>query len=355
MCIVTSIPSTPSQKDEDLNHGGPRKRYALKRNETASTVISSSSSSFSASDTEDDEEEFDIVASFERVDKDAVLRHFLKTSLLRDFFNPSKPWVLVPNGSFQGYFDWVPERFRVGPWHPACQIYLAVLTLWVCRECYIGFVQEPFPDQFELPQAYTLQWYYNVVAFAWTSLQVYNILQTGMGWTSWGMYTIWSWTFTTLRHGLCAMAPFAPHLNGINEQLRFPMLAQATLTFGIWNAVIGPSIYAQMTTPAMKQSFCRFFGNPLWRQMHVYNILWTTINGLWGSPSRQLTQADFSVALGICLIYAYFYVLCLDRFGVHYYLVFSPRTPFALLSWTFAFGCYYACFPLWKYLLNHFA
>jgi hypothetical protein len=298
--------------------------------------------------------EMDIVASFEKVDCNEVLHYFTKTSVLMDFVNPTKPWVLVPNGSFMGYFDWVPLRFRYGPWHPACVAYLGVLTVWVCNEVIKGMAQEPFPT-FQPVEAYTWSWYYNVAAFGWTSYIIYQIFGTGMGWTSWGMYTVWSWTFTALRHGLCAAAPFKPEWNQLSEQIRFPTLVQATLTFAIWNAVIGPSIYRQMKTPATQASFCRFFGNSLWRQLHVYNIVYAAINGIWGSPARALCKADFSVALAICLVYAYFYVVVLDRVGVHYYLVFSPRTPFALVSWTFAFACYYACFPLWNNILTSYS
>ncbi|CAB9526888.1 expressed unknown protein [Seminavis robusta] len=335
MCVVTastgSLATTPSH-DEGL------------RKDNSSSKNASS----------DHHDEVDIVASFENVDCNEVWNFFMKTSVLSDFFNWRKPWVLVPQGSFMGYFDWVPLRFRYGPWHPACMAYLGVLTAWVYNEYTKGMAQEPFPN-FQPMEAYTPSWYYNVAGFAWTSFIIYRIFCSGMGWTSWGMYTVWSWTFTALRHGLCAAVPFKPEWTNLSEQLRFPTLVQATLTFAVWNAAIGPSIYAQMKTPSQQASFCRFFGNSLWRQLHVYNILYAAINGIWGSPARALTKADFSVALAICLFYSYFYLVALDRMGVHYYLVFSPRTPFALVSWTILFACHYACFALWNTILTKYA
>lgn len=348
MCLVTSsnnpsvTSSAPSQKD------GLRKRSSsLRSTETVAPVGDKADAVPSHSAAA-------IVGTFQRVDKNEILNYYTKTTVLRDFFTPGKPWVLVPNGSFMGYFDWVPLKLRVGPWHPVCAAYMSVLTLWVYYECAKGFATDPFPE-FEPVQAWTWFWYYNVAAFAWTSLMVHQIFCSGMGWTSWGMYTIWSWTFTTLRHGLCAAAPFRPEWNTLNEQIRFPMLVQATITFGVWNAVIGPSIYAQMTTPEMKESFNGFFGSFLYKQLHVYNIIYATVNGIWGSPGRSLTKADFSVALAFCMLYAYFYLVALDRMGVHYYVVFSPRTPFALVSWSLLFACYYACFPLWNILLEKYA
>ena len=355
MCLVTtSSPVAPTTTPHD---GGLRKRVAstVSTARTASTVSSSTEAS---TQQQEEEDVVDIVASFEQVDSSKVLHYFLTSGVLLDFFHPRKPWVLVKDGSCMGNFDWVPRKFRVGPWHWSCVVYLVVLTVFVTRECTTGWKEDPFPTSLQPMTAFTPSWYYNTAAFVWTLYQCVTIWNSGMGWTSWGMYTIWSWTFTTVRHGLCAAAPLldSPTITlHVAEQLRFPMLVQATLTFGVWNAVIGPSIYRQMKTPATKQSFCRFFGNSLWRQMHVYNILWAALGGIWGSPGRSLTRSDFATALAICLVYAYFYVVCLDRLGVHYYLVFSPRTPFALVSWTFAFGCYYACFPLWKTLIDKYA
>jgi hypothetical protein len=344
MCIVTA--TVPTAKQSPPQETGVRKR----------TVAAQTSTPQKVEHTEDDLSNVDIVATFENVQASEIWKYFCKSSLATDFFDTSKPWVLVPNGSFMGNFGWVPARFRIGPWHSACSAYLVALTILVAYECYTGFTAEEYATQtFQSFPAWTLSWYYNVVGFAWTSFIVYKIFCSGMGWTSWGMYTVWSWTLIMIRHGLCAAVPFKPEWLSLNEWMRFPTLVMATLTFGVWNAVIGPSIYAQMKTPAMKESFCRFFGNSLWRQLHVYNIIYASINGIWGSPARSLIKADFSIGLGICLLYAFFYLFFLDRLGVHYYLVFSPRTTFALISWTVVFGLYYACFPLWNTILTKFA
>lgn len=344
MCVLT--PTRPQAEDCPTKNEGLRKRSTSQPSSTSSDDNKSTASASPSA--------IDIVGTFQRVDKNEILKYYMKTSVLKDFVTPGKPWVLVPKGSFMGYFDWVPERFRMGPWHPACAAYLGILTCWVWYECVRGFEQDPFPD-FEPVQAWTLSWYYNVAGFAWTSWIVYKIFCSGFGWTSWGMYTVWSWTFTFLRHGLCAAAPFKPEWNEMSEQIRFPMLVQASVTFGVWNAAIGPSIYAQMTTPEAKKSYVDFFHSPLWNQLHVYNIVYAVINGVWGSPGRSLTKADFCLALALYIFYAYFYLVVLDRLGVHYYLVFSPRTPFALISWSILLACYYAAFPMWNTILTKFA
>lgn len=40
-------------------------------------------------------------------------QQLLRSLSFRDFLDPDKPWVMVPEGSLLGYFDWVSERIIV--------------------------------------------------------------------------------------------------------------------------------------------------------------------------------------------------------------------------------------------------
>ena len=51
---------------------------------------------------------------------------FFRTFRFSRLVDPAEPWVLVENGSFLGYFDWLPEKYRVGPWSIAAICYLTV-------------------------------------------------------------------------------------------------------------------------------------------------------------------------------------------------------------------------------------
>lgn len=51
-----------------------------------------------------------------------------KNPTFSDLVDPQKPWVLVPGGSLHGFFDFVPERLRSGPWSICARLYLPVMT-----------------------------------------------------------------------------------------------------------------------------------------------------------------------------------------------------------------------------------
>jgi len=288
------------------------------------------------------------VATFEKVKATEIEKELWRMNWM-DFFDVRKPWVMVPDGSFLGYFDWVPPVYRIGPWNKLSSCYMVMISAFILYLSYDCYYNQPTQSvELEYVPAYTPMWYCNLACFAWTSYITYKIFQSDMGWTSWGMYTIWSWTFTTIRFGLCTIIPFKPGFFALSEFLRFPTLVQATITFGIWNALISPSILSQMKTPEGVAAFKRFFGSFVWKQLHVYNMFFVAINGIWASPARELNYSDLCGSLLLVLLYTWFYLLVMDRLGVHYYIVFSPRTTIPLLSWTLVLGLYFGCFSLWK-------
>ena len=60
---------------------------------------------------------------------------FASTFRIWRFIDPREPWVLVENGSLLGFFDWVPEKCRAGPWSMTAICWLTVcakLAVWPC-------------------------------------------------------------------------------------------------------------------------------------------------------------------------------------------------------------------------------
>ena len=55
-----------------------------------------------------------------------------------------------------------------------------------------------------------------------------------------------------------------------------------------------------------------------------------------------VTQS-FGLVLGL-LLYAIFYLFVLDRLGVHFYPIFSPRSHFSSLGYVLIFAIYYLCY-----------
>jgi hypothetical protein len=266
-----------------------------------------------------------------------------------DFLDPTKPWIMVPNGSFRGNFDWVPLNFRMGPWNIACCAYLTGLCYWIALNALDAFFSRPVPAQ-EIPVNATNSWqhWYNVMGFLWTTHVAYKVVQSDMSWRAWTSYTLQSWTLIILRHGLSALAPYVPSVAPWNEYLRFPMLIQATVTFVTWNFALMPVILTRMKTSEARTGFLNMCFGFLLTQLHVLNLVLAGINGVWGTAAREFTRQDFAVALLFALQYVLFYLMILDRLGIHYYLIFSPRSPLALVSWSIFVACIYVGFSFWK-------
>ena len=280
---------------------------------------------------------------------------------LSQFLDWNEPWILVPNGSFRGYFDNVPPTFRVGPWNQVCCLYLVVIVAWVIRECLQGYYYHH--DSQSLLSANVVmiqnhwgpttswQWWMNAIGFTWTCYIAYRVIVSMGGFGAWICYTLQSWTLIMARYGLSVLVPFLPSLAPFNEYLRFAMLLQTTIVFVMWNFAILPAIYMTMKHGTAKQNFLKFCFTFTLVQLHICNLPLAIMNGIWGSPTRELNQVDFGVALLLALQYMIFYLLVLDRMGMHLYFIFSPRSLLALVSWTAFVGCHYVGFTLWKTIL----
>ena len=272
-----------------------------------------------------------------------------------DFVNPSKPWILIPNGSFGGHFDWVPAKLRTGPWHIASCLYLAFLCYWIYLNCLDAFVtRPPAPQAFEIHATNTWQHWYNVAAFGWTFYIAYRVATSEFGWGAFTSYTLQSWCLIIARHGLAALAPYYAPATTLCEYLRFPMLLQASITFIIWNFVLFPVVLAACRTPKARKGFVRFCFGFLMTNLHILNLVFAAVGGIWGTPARALTKVDFAVGLLFTLQYILFYLFILDRLGLHYYMVFSPRSSLTLVTWTLLLGCLYGGYSLWSNILPRY-
>jgi len=271
-------------------------------------------------------------------------------SLLK-FFDPWGPWVLVPNGSFMGYFDWVPHKFRIGPWSMPARIYMVALCVTIWRTKPQHFEFEP-----TFPRPYSFSWYYNLITFAWMTIVLNLTLCGRAGLFVLSTYTIQSWTVLTIRHGLTALAPFLSNdkhiLLQINELLRFQGIVTATVTFVIWNFVIAPVIlYKFMDCPKKRRDFVSWMFSFRLVQVHGFNIVFAILNTIATGP-RHFTFIDLWCAFIMALLYSLFYLLILDRLGIHLYPIFSPRSYVSLVTWTIVFACYYGSFLLWNHVIE---
>ena len=202
----------------------------------------------------------------------------------------------------------------------------------------------------------TRSWCYNALGFLWTTFVSLSVLLGPAGAKPWATFTMWAWTVLNVRHGLSALAPFLSKgsmLLSILEYSRFPTLIMASVTFGMWNFVIGPFIYFfGMKTPEMKGKFLKYFTSFRLTQLHVANIFLAIGNCVGASPSRALNHGDFLAGVLVAMAYFLLYLLVLDRIGVHLYPVFSPRSQWLVLPWTFMIGSYIGGFYFWNGVLS---
>jgi len=281
-------------------------------------------------------------------------RNDLNLPTLRQFFDPSSPWVLVHEGSLMGYFDFVPRYLRVGPWTVFVPIFISIvvakLIYWMPHQHSFHLNDDEILSTH--PMEYSAFWIYNLMAFVWMKMVLFSSLRKrGPGIVL--TYTIQSWIMLIIRHGLSALAPFLPNkhfLLWVNELLRFPALATASITFFYWNFIIAPVIGVTLP-PERRRAFLQFNFSLRLIQLHFFNIIFAILNTVVTS-SRVFQFVDLWCALVGAIGYALMYVLVLDRIGVHLYPVFSPRTLWSVLSWTAMFATYFAVFHFWNHIIS---
>jgi hypothetical protein len=283
-----------------------------------------------------------------------------------------KPWVLVPHGSINGYFDYVPLHWRIGPWSTTAQLYLLVIVgAVVAAPCYwlhkdpasfttylerISTVRYDNPER--MPMEPRHAFLYNLVASAWMVGSMAHLLYSSpLHIKIWATYTIQSWTMLSFRHVMAALAyvyPTSQHVVALAELARFPAACSASITFGVWNALVMPFIYYVMRVPEKRQAFVTFCFSPRLLNIHGLNIVLAVLNGAYASPRRSLVAWDFYLAFVSVVVYMAFYLLVLDRIGVHLYAVFSPRAPsgVVVLTWTLLIGVYSGTFMAWKHVMT---
>lgn len=288
--------------------------------------------------------------------KEEPTPNHLKDLHWTDFFDPQKPWVLVPNGSLNGFWDWVPLHLRVGPWNIAACCYLALVYYAVALFALDSFTVRPPAQPITVaPYAPSNQvWWINSAGALWTSFVALRVARSPMGLGTYGSFTMQSWTMIQLRFALCALAPRYPFLMTLAEALRFPMLAQATITFGVWNLLLMPAMLAHMPDNEHKEGFKKMVFGWMVTQLHVFNIALAGLSGVYGSPARELTRVDAAVALLFALQYISLYLFVLDRIGLHFYFIFSPRSPLAVIMYTLFLGLLAGCYRLWSGLIRDY-
>lgn len=207
----------------------------------------------------------------------------------------------------------------------------------------------------ECPALFTGYWYYNAAASIWMAYVLdRNIYQEGWA-VPYTTFTVWSWTMLLVRHALSAyVIPLIEgdqrESNGIGqvvifvaEALRVPSLLNAVVVFVVWNLIMAPGIYLTMETKERKEQFVGWLFQFNLLNQHGLNLPLAVVSSVITAP-RPFTDADLYFAMATLVIYLAFYLLVLDRLGVHLYPIFSPRTSYCVMIWGGVAWAYYSLF-----------
>jgi hypothetical protein len=280
---------------------------------------------------------------------------------LSSFIDPREPWVLVPDGNLLVFFHWVPKNLRVGPWSRLAlpTLAFAASVLWYYRPRNDMELHDLGVDYY--PEIYSNVWWYNFSGF----LFMLGIIAYIMMYRTKGAiltYTLISWVMNMIRHGINAIIPCLKHANHfllkINHVLRFPALASASITFLVWNAVLFPVIYNYaFDTKDKRANFLKFNCSYRMVQQHICNIIYAVLNTIVSSKETKSNKPilfeldDLWRGAASIFLYGIFYLVVLDRIGVHIYPVFSPRTNYVVITWCTVFVLVLGVYKFWNLMI----
>lgn len=177
-------------------------------------------------------------------------------------------------------------------------------------------------------------------------------------------FTGWSWILLTSRAGLEFSAWAAATLNFGNlasklattgSSIRLVAIANACVVFAVWNFILLPIMYFRAIPAGEKRrNFLKFNFGFFMTNIHILNFPLAFINILSGSRVRLFTVSDLWVAYLVVVLYSMLYFFVMDRFGMHFYPIFNPRTAFSIVSIVAVLGLYWQLFQGWnKYISLH--
>ena len=161
-------------------------------------------------------------------------------------------------------------------------------------------------------------------------------------------YTVTSWNLMAFRLIFAYLSDAGLHsLRPVASFLKFPALVGCTITVFIWWSALVPLIAYLLRHNEKDQSiFLRFNLSFGLINLHLFNLPITAVEFLW--TSTPLTFFDLWCGYFVALLYCLFYLNVLDPLGLHFYIIFSPRTAFCALSFGLVIGAYYAFYVFWN-------
>ena len=111
-----------------------------------------------------------------------------------------------------------------------------------------------------------------------------------------------------------------------------------------------PVISAYMPDSEARRKFSAFNRTFPLLNLHLFNLPLCAIEFM--ACAKCLTFFDLWAGLAISFIYIMFYLNVLDPLGLHFYIVFTPRTIYCVFPYAMILGFYWGLHHGWNYILS---
>jgi hypothetical protein len=248
------------------------------------------------------------------------------------------------------FLDMVPHHYKVGPWSPVAHTvilaYLCFLLLTM-----VSATESHVAQQYISSSNWWLQPYRIVCSIIGVGTSALIIREAGI----WPMfsYTLTSWNLMTIRliSSFLAAAGWSSAAF-VADTVRFPALVGCSITVSIWWAILVPLIdylLSQDKDPSGRTFFWKWNTSAVLINVHLLNLPIAGIEFL--ASGTPLTFYDLWVALAVAFAYCLFYLNVLDPRGLHFYIIFTPRTAWCFISYILVLTAYYSFYHAWNQVL----
>ena len=114
--------------------------------------------------------------------------------------------------------------------------------------------------------------------------------------------------------------------------------------------VLVPVISAYMPDATARRKFGTFNRSFPLLNLHLFNLPLCAIEFM--ACGRCLTFFDLWIGFAVAFVYIMFYLNVLDQMGLHFYIVFTPRTVFCVFPYMMILLSYWGLHHGWNIILT---
>eukprot|EP00933_Yihiella_yeosuensis_P032913 TRINITY_DN2659_c0_g4_i2.p1 TRINITY_DN2659_c0_g4~~TRINITY_DN2659_c0_g4_i2.p1 ORF type:complete len:293 (+),score=26.03 TRINITY_DN2659_c0_g4_i2:286-1164(+) len=230
-------------------------------------------------------------------------------------------------------FDNLPEFLRIGPWSPSAYIFIISFGIWLLSS--YGSASQAFSElDFSSLTLIGSEDQLKLSAAAVYCCGIVAYVVRNYGLIPFVSYTMTSYVLLAIRLSMHALG-----FVNVAEVLRFPVLVMNFVTTTVWWTVLVPVLLA--ACPGGKDGrwrFIKFNFSFFLLNVHLLNLpisMWEH-RTTW----RPLMFGDLWVGLAVAFAYTLFYLNVLDRKGIHFYIILSPRPWWCIFVYSGIIGLY---------------